>query len=163
MTKEDWFYAVLLVFCLFIQALVVRDTFSAELKAPQAGSLYAIAYGSVGHLPQKPPTIVITQRDKMCAIADMKPGCPVRGLQLDDTIYLDETLDFDDPLDASIALHEMAHYVQWDRDGRAKDCNEWIKREEEAYRVQIHALNKIGVDFSSVQLGLIRVRQMRCL
>lgn len=163
MTKEDWFYAVLLVFCLFIQSVVIRETFGAELKAPQAGSLYAIAYGSIGHLPEKPPTIVIAHRDRLCALADMKPGCPVKGLQLDDTIYLDETLDFDSPIDASIALHEMTHFVQWSKNGRAKDCYEWIKREEEAYRVQIDALNRIGVDFSSVQLGLIRVRQMRCL
>lgn len=163
MTKEDWLYVVLLVFCLFIQSFVFKETFSAELKTQQAVNLYAIAYGSVGHLPEKPPTIVITQRDKMCLIADMKPGCPVKGLQLDDTIYLDETLDFDNPIDASIALHEMTHYVQWAKEGRARDCQEWIKREEEAYRVQIDALNRIGVDFSSVQLGLIRVRQMRCL
>ncbi len=163
MDKEDWMHTILLIAAFFLQSLVIKESFGAELSQNQAVSLYAIAYGSVGHLPNIPPKVVIAHRDKLCDLADMKDGCPVRGLQLGDTVYLDETLDFDDPLDASIALHEFSHYVQWAKLGPAQNCKEWLEREEQAYTIQMHALNKIGVDFSSVMRSLHRVRQMRCL
>jgi hypothetical protein len=53
----------------------------------------------------------------------------------------------------SVALHEAVHYLQWVRGGNAWDCREWARREQQAYRVQMMALEAEGASTLSVSLG----------
>jgi hypothetical protein len=90
----------------------------------------------------------------------MKANCQVRAITDENgVITLDNALDFSDPYDASILIHEMVHYVDWAKDGPAKNCAEWLRREQRAYSIQGHALEKIGEDASLVYLSL---RSIRC-
>lgn len=133
---------------------------AAELTQEQAFSAYAIAFGHAGYLPPRAPIINLANRKSVCGIARLPENCAARAvLAPDGVITLDDTLDFADPHDASILIHEMVHYVDWSKEGPATNCAEWIRREQRAYTIQGHALEKIGVDASRVYLAL---RMIRC-
>lgn len=133
---------------------------AAELSQEQATSTYAIAYGLSGFIPERAPLIRITKRTELCRIAGLNPACKARGLlDNDGVIYLDDTLDFSDPSDASVLLHEMVHYVDWAKDGPATDCDGWYRKEQRAYMIQGRALEKVGVDPTPVYMAL---RMLRC-
>lgn len=125
--------------------LVVSEARAAELTQDQATGLYAMAYGQAGFIPDKAPIIRVTK--------DM-PCQRCLGWQQDDVIYLSDTLDFSTPLALSIVLHEMTHYIAYVRYGRAKDCGEWLRREYEAYGVQIRALEKAGHDATQPRMSM---------
>lgn len=162
MKEEGFLFGLLLFICFLLNCILISEIFGAELKSQQAASLYAVAYGQVGHLPDSPPTVYILSRKKICVMAGQKESCPIRGMQLDDSIYLDDSLDFDTPEDASVALHEFVHYVQWAKSGRAQDCQEWVKREEQAYTIQIEALARVNADHSIAMRGLQMMRTVKC-
>jgi len=65
-----------------------------------------------------------------------------------ETIYLDERLDPEDSLyAASVVVHEMVHYLQYEaRGGRGfSDCDSAIQLEREAYQAQRDFLLRYGV------------------
>lgn len=133
---------------------------AAELTAEQAANSYAIAYGHAGFIPDKAPIIRITARPNLCRIAGLNDACKARGLlNSDGVIYLDDTLDFSDPMDVSVLIHEMVHYVDWAKDGPATDCDGWYRKEYRAYMIQGKALEKIGLDPTPVYMAL---RMLRC-
>ena len=140
--------------------LFVTTTQAAELTQEQAFHAYAIAFGNAGYIPERAPTINLVSRQSLCEFAGMKADCPIRALTYPNgVISLDDTIDFSNPYDASILIHEMVHYVDWSKDGPATNCAEWLRREQRAYTIQGHALEKIGVDPSQVYLSL---RAIRC-
>ena len=140
--------------------LFVTTTQAAELTPQQAHSAYAIAFGNAGYIPPRAPTINLVNRATLCQFARMKEDCPIRALTYPNgVIGLDDTLDFSNPHDAAILIHEMVHYVDWAKDGPATTCAEWTRREQRAYAIQGHALEKIGEDASQVYLSL---RAIRC-
>lgn len=64
------------------------------------------------------------------------------------TMYLDERLDpRNDLFAASVLVHEMVHYLQYESGRYAKDrsCEEVIRLEREAYAVQREFLLRYGV------------------
>lgn len=133
---------------------------AAELSPDQAFNAYVIAFGNAGYIPPRAPTINLTSRRVICQIAGLPDKCPVKAvLGPDGVITLDATLDFADPHDASILIHEMVHYVDWSKSGPATNCAEWLRREQRAYTIQGHALEKIGADPSQVYLSL---RAIQC-
>jgi hypothetical protein len=133
---------------------------AAELTQEQAFNAYAIAFGNAGYIPPRAPTINLTDRQFICGFAKMKADCPIRALTYPNgVIAVDKTLDFSDPFDASILIHEMVHYIDWSKDGPATNCSEWLRREQRAYTIQCQALEKIGVDASQVYLSL---RMLQC-
>lgn len=133
---------------------------AAELSQEQAFNAYAIAFGNAGYIPARAPTINLVSRQSLCEFAGMKADCPIRALTYPNgVIALDNTLDFADPHDASILIHEMVHYIDWAKSGPATNCAEWLRREQRAYTIQGHALEKIGADTSRVYLAL---RMLQC-
>ena len=146
--------AVLLFLC------CIATVYAAELTPQQAYNAYAIAFGYAGHIPDRAPIINLVSRQSLCEFAGMKAACPIRALTYPNgVIALDETLDFANPHDASVLIHEMVHYVDWSKDGPATNCAEWLRREQRAYTIQGHALEKIGVDPSNVYMAL---RMIQC-
>jgi len=117
---------------------------AAELTGDQSAMLYHIAIGHMGYIPEHAPEVRIT--------ADM-PCRACKGYQAEGTVYVLDTLDFAQPHDSSILLHEFVHYVQWSRDGTAKGCSDWLAREAQAYGIQALSLERAGEDSQRVRLA----------
>lgn len=120
-------------------------TNAAELTELQATTIYLLAHSTSGYkLPEKAPEVhtvpLQVLRDMICR---GKP-CAVHALQVKEKIYLDQDLDMQDVFNASILFHEAVHYLQWANKGDAKNCEEWMERELEAYGLQNHVLEKAG-------------------
>lgn len=122
---------------------------ATELSEMQAIYLYGVAYGNVGiGLPERAPVI---RSVPQAEIAQRYCGksCSVRAAQFGPEILADEKLDYSDPRQSSIVLHELVHYVQWARLGPVapNDCQEHRRRELQAYAIQVYALDRIDVQF----------------
>lgn len=61
-----------------------------------------------------------------------------------DVIYLDERLDLDDTVHASIALHEIVHWAQGKAGFLSDDCETSIQAERQAYAIQREFLTQYG-------------------
>lgn len=117
-----------------------------KLTEDQAALLYAIAYGQAGAgVPETGPEVHVVSQEQLEALICEGRTCGVRAAQVGDVVFLREDLDMHDPINASILLHELVHYVQWAKYGMAKDCADFRQREIEAYRIQFAALARIGV------------------
>lgn len=157
---ETLAFIIFLGFAALIGATACTElAHSAELQRDQAASLYAVAYGHVGHLPARAPTVLMIPRQALCQRVLRRDDCPVRGATIDGVIYLDDARDSERALDSSILLHELVHYVQHDRDGPATTCAEWLRREQQAYRIQIEALIRVGADTLA---PVMAVRSLTC-
>ncbi len=77
------------------------------------------------------------------------------------TIYIDNRLDIETRMEhRSIVVHELVHHVQRARFGSAaKDCDDWLMREREAYLAQARWLRSKGLGSGNVGL---QVRMLRC-
>ena len=118
---------------------------AAELTQEQATLIYALAHSTTGYkLPEKPPTIYLVPQSKLQEMACPGRTCNVRGFSIGLDIYLDEDLDMSTVYGASILYHEALHFLQMANLGPAKNCEEWVDRELEAYRLQNHVLEKAG-------------------
>ena len=126
---------------------------AVDLTREQAASLYAIAYGQAGFIPDESPTIYLTPAKELDEIVCKRP-CGAKAAQIENGIYLLDTLDMTDPMNASILLHELVHFVQWKQHGKAKDCDDYHNREVEAYRIQFDALSRLGIRPPSVSVPL---------
>lgn len=119
---------------------------AAQLSDEQAAVIYAAAYGQYGGaLPDRAPTVHLVPASRLHALSGCA-HCAVRALHRDGEVYLDESLDFSRPLDASILLHEFVHYLQYRALGAAANCEEWLDRERQAYAIQAQVLVKAGHD-----------------
>lgn len=149
---EDWAFRILIgavavLLILFLTGLD-KKVAAEPLTGHQAMSIYVMAGGLSGlPMPERAPTIVLAKQAKLQELACGGRPCPaVRGVTMPDgRIWLDESLDFSDPEDASILLHEMVHYLQWARSGPIRSCDEWRRREVHAYTVQMEELHHVGV------------------
>lgn len=86
----------------------------AELTERQAALLYAVAYGEAGlGIPDFSPTIRLLPAEQLERAVCGKPCAGLKAAQIGDVVLLRVDLDMTDPLNASILLHELVHYVQW--------------------------------------------------
>lgn len=51
-------------------------------------------------------------------------------------LYIRNDINWTDPRWLSIVLHELEHHRQFAKRGEARDCAEWMTREQEALAVQ---------------------------
>ena len=107
--------------------------------------IYMLAHSTSGYkLGPKAPEIHLVPVKKLKEIACSGKECSVKALQVRERIYLDETLDMADIQNAAILFHEAVHFLQYVNKGEAKDCEDWLQREFEAYGLQNHVLEKAG-------------------
>lgn len=148
-----------IVLCLLSSVLCPLTIGAADLTREQAGSIYMMAWGQLGGpLPDHAPVIRFHNAAEMRALIGCEK-CPIRGIQIGNTIHVDDALNFSDAYDASILLHEMVHFLQWSARGAAADCIEWAEREHQAYRIQANVLARAGVSTAQV---LLNARMVRC-
>lgn len=99
--------------------------------------------------PARMPDMVPVSHAYLVQAACHGQECKVMGwFPPGQTIYLDERLDPQDSLyAASVVVHEMVHYLQYEaRGGRGfSDCESTIQLEREAYQAQRDFLLRYGV------------------
>lgn len=133
------------------------------LTLEQAASLYAVAYGQYGSqiggfkLPERPPVIKEVPQSELQQMYGCK--CNIRGAQIMDKIYLDESLDYGQAYGASVLIHEYVHYFQFVRHGPTVDCRDYVSREHQAYGIQIRMMQRTGLDSRGAQMS---ASQLRC-
>ncbi|MCG8360893.1 MAG: hypothetical protein MI920_35490 [Kiloniellales bacterium] len=105
--------------------------------------LLAISLHSGYPVPAEPPRVEFLPHAELEQRACEAP-CSVLGwFPPGDTVFLDDRLDPLGNLAArGILLHELVHYVQQENEAFANEpeCERWLKREEEAFDVQIRWL-----------------------
>jgi hypothetical protein len=124
---------------------------AAPSSEEQIASVYAAAVvaADLGE-PENPPLVHLLNMGELRNMIGCG-DCLVRGSFIDNEIYIDEALDFADPHQKSILLHEMVHYLQRAKLGEVKDCNEWLRRELEAFDIQMKELIRQGYSTTSEQ------------
>jgi hypothetical protein len=95
------------------------------------------------------PAISMVSQDEINRVVCKKP-CAVRAAYIPDRgVLLADNLDpLNVPLDRSILVHELVHYLQ-EINNRYSDltpCKRWFQREHEAYAVQNQYLYKINAN-----------------
>lgn len=117
-------------------------------------------YSAVPDLPEVAPITRPRLEQRVCG----KP-CPVLALfDPEQGILVDESLDLvGDPAAQSVVLHELVHFLQWNAAGRpASQCDEWLAREREAYRVQFAWLSSLDFDWRDSGLSRPVLSLIRC-
>lgn len=148
----------------WLAALVCLPLHAAGLTHERAHELYMVAYGQYGSahggipLPDKAPVIRLVRQNELRQLYGCQ-SCEMQGVMTGEAVYLNDALDFSTPFAASVVVHEFIHYFQHVRNGPAKDCQEAIQREYEAYGIQLHLLERAGVDTFTIRLA---VRALRC-
>lgn len=136
---------------LIVLLLLATSAFAKEQDPPspdQIQSLYVIAIGLSGlGVPEKPPQVYRVSRAAICTMLNASETCPAKGFQAADAVFYSNELDFTDAVDSSILGHEMVHYLQWIKSGRAKSRGEHNQRECYAYKIQSEMLSKVGVNY----------------
>ena len=144
-------------------ALIAFATISAGEEVPfarvpaQPTELNALAkqlLSEIEHLSRywaskKLPAISMVSQDEINLVVCKKP-CAVRAAYLPDRgVMLADTLDpINVPLDRSILVHELVHYLQEinKRYSELTPCKRWFQREHEAYAVQNQYLYRINAN-----------------
>jgi len=113
---------------------------------------FAQAVRLSGLPPAPPPEVYVIESRAMREMACRDPDrCRVIGLFKDGAVFVTTGAP------EHVLLHEYVHYLQWRQGGDAQDCAEWVRREQQAYRVQITALEAEGASTVAVALGLQQV------
>jgi len=135
-----------------VVSVAVLPAQGAALSQQQAMMLYTVAGGELGiGWPPKPPEIRIVPLEDLRAVVCPGKQCRMMGAFFDGVVYLRDDLDFSNPYHSSIVVHEMAHYIQWwKRGGNATTCEEFQRREDEAFAVQARVMQKAGHDTMQV-------------
>jgi hypothetical protein len=138
-------------------ALVIADETPSARIPPTADELTKLSkrllseieYLSPYWASKSLPPIALVTQDEINRVVCKKP-CAVRAAYIPERgVLLSETLDpINEPLDRSILLHELVHYLQ-EINNRYSDmtpCKRWFQREHEAYAVQNQYLYRINAN-----------------
>lgn len=114
---------------------------TGPVPAALVATLLAAVSGYTGYpVPPEPPVVTVVPHAALEAMACDRRPCAVLGFaEPDGTIALDDRLRIGrDPVDTSILVHELTHFLQRAaaHDAPAADCAAWLEREREAYDVQ---------------------------
>ena len=79
-------------------------------------------------IPDELPMVLIVPAESM--------PCPCEAAYDDRKLYIRNDINWTDPRWLSIVLHELEHHRQFVKRGAARDCTEWMAREQEALAIQ---------------------------
>ena len=99
-------------------------------------------------IPDEPPMILIVPREAM--------PCPCEAAYDDRKLYIKNDINWNDPRWISIVLHELEHHRQFVRHGGARDCSEWMAREQQALIVQSQYLETTAVGWRPAMYATCR-------
>jgi hypothetical protein len=137
--------------------IAMADDAPATRTPPSAAELNTLAkhlLSEIEHLSRywkskELPAISMVSQDEINRVVCKKP-CAVRAAYIPDRgVLLADNLDpLNVPLDRSILVHELVHYLQ-EINNRYSDltpCKRWFQREHEAYAVQNQYLYRINAN-----------------
>jgi hypothetical protein len=108
----------------------------------------------------------LVTKDQLCTLKGLAlEQCGnLQASQYEHGVYLLRSLDFTKVLDASIAFHEMVHYIQFMSNGERppNGCSQYNAWEFEARRFQAIVLRKAN-DEASAQMVMRQYRPARCI
>ena len=109
----------------------------------QASQDLGIAVPSI--TSNKYPLIKIVPRDQVELVV-CNNKCDALAAQWENIVYIADEVDLSALEGQSIMYHEMIHALQYAKYGKAPSCNEWARREIEAYILQDQWVQKQGED-----------------
>ena len=109
----------------------------------QASQDLGIAVPSI--TSNKYPLIKIVPRDQVELVV-CNNKCDALAAQWQNIVYIADEVDLRSVEGQSIMYHEMIHALQYAKYGKAPSCNEWARREIEAYILQDQWVQKQGED-----------------
>ena len=132
--------------------------------------LYITAAMSIpeGEVPT-PEITFLTEQQMAAKFCGGKPCGNLLGMvpKEDGAVYLKDTLDVQRNMEArGILLHELVHYVQYQRNSPtlANECMTWKAREVQAYRIQGNWLyeNNVAISMPTYNIALVNFQSLRC-
>lgn len=87
--------------------------------------------------PDELPMVLIAPGDAM--------PCQCEAAYDDRKLYIRNDINWNDHRWISIVLHELVHHRQFVARGTARDCTEWLAREQQALAVQTQYLETTAV------------------
>tara|TARA_S200002703_G_scaffold29897_1_gene25808 strand:- start:1109 stop:1609 length:501 start_codon:yes stop_codon:yes gene_type:complete len=124
----------------------------------QASQDLGIAVPSI--TSNKYPLIKIVPRDQVELVV-CNNKCDALAAQWENIIYIADEVDLRSVEGQSIMYHEMIHTLQYAKYGKAPSCQEWARREIEAYILQDQWVQKQGEDIPWLR-EIIPSLEMRC-
>ena len=124
----------------------------------QASQDLGIAVPSI--TSNKYPLIKIVPRDQVELVV-CNNKCDALAAQWENIIYIADEVDLRSVEGQSIMYHEMIHTLQYAKYGKAPSCQEWARREIEAYILQDQWVQKQGEDMPWLR-EIIPSLEMRC-
>jgi len=124
----------------------------------QASQDLGIAVPSI--TSNKYPLIKIVPRDQVELVV-CNNKCDALAAQWENIIYIANEVDLRSVEGQSIMYHEMIHALQYAKYGKAPSCQEWARREIEAYILQDQWVQKQGEDIPWLR-EIIPSLEMRC-
>ena len=109
----------------------------------QASQDLGIAIPSI--TSNKYPLVMIVPRDQVELVV-CNNKCDALAAQWENIIYIANEVDLRSVEGQSIMYHEMIHALQYAKYGKAPSCQEWARREIEAYILQDQWVQKQGED-----------------
>lgn len=126
--------------------------------ARQDEELYILAYGEYGSrhggipLPVVGPKVEFVTQAKLCAEFRKPPDCILKGFYREGHIFLLNELDFTDPHDSSVFIHETVHFLQDHHKGPIHSHAERCRREAEAHHIQYTILMKARQSYAAARV-----------
>jgi len=124
----------------------------------QASQDLGIAVPSI--TSNKYPLVKIVPRDQVELVV-CNNKCDALAAQWENIIYIADEVDLRSVEGQSIMYHEMIHALQYAKYGKAPSCQEWARREIEAYILQDQWVQKQGEDIPWLR-EIIPSLEMRC-
>jgi len=120
----------------------------------------------LGGYPMAPPPPVSIVPGNFLAERFCDGPCTIRGAYVSgEGVLLAASLDIDaNPLDRSVLLHELVHFLQDTNRRFAEDgpCDRWRDREIEAYRVQDQYLSRYNLGLGGSVRWALQARPSGC-
>lgn len=108
-----------------------------------------------------PPRMIVLEPEFLQMRICGKPCKVMAWYAPEGTIYIDSRLDVVNHMGhRSVVVHELVHHVQrMSRGARSQNCDEWMRREQEAYATQAFWLRSKGLRSGNITL---QARFLRC-
>lgn len=172
-TKGDTAMRLTRIALAAILSLCSVVTTATDLSPDQAQSIWTLAWGQSHSIHKgdstilfRPPVIHIVNKFQLCALIKktVEQCGSLQAAQKESQVFLLDTLDFSTVLTASIAFHEMIHYIQWMANGEksAASCKQFNEWEKQARQMQASVLVKAN-DMRNAQQVIRQFRPYRCI
>ena len=109
------------------------------------------------------PIMQITSRDFVEWTVCKNAGCNAIASAVDNYVFISDDIDLTTIFGQGIVYHELIHTFQNLQHGEATTCREWVRREEQAYRLQDAWISARGVNNNWIKNRVYETLDEYCL